>query len=1344
MKILKKSMAALLAMAMILGSLIPGLNLNTQVSAAGRKRVEISNPYSTVDWDKFDQYKANFHSHTTESDGVNEPYEMIEEHYAQGYDIVAITDHDHKSTTIDRTDTNKTYVSAERKAEMEAGAGRNGRKIVFIPYCNEHSVHDHLNSFWTNTPVNNTGAILEGSIDKAQGLGGITHINHPGRYTGGDNTANKGADGEAASNDPKHINKYLDLFNKYDSLVGMEIINKKDGDSYSDRILWDNLLKESMPKRPIWGFSNDDNHSIAKTGFSYNMMLLPENNEENIRYSMENGTFYAVAKVCHRELGDDFEAKGETPKITNISVDKSKSSITIDAENYNTIQWIADGKVIGEGNSIDLLENVDKINGYVRANIMGDGGIAFTQPFGLKVVEENGPIINPYSDVDWNTFNQYKANFHSHTNESDGGNSPKQMIEHHYDLGYDVIAMTDHNHLFTAIDRTDREKEYVTSERRAEMEAGVDREGRGIYFIENSEEQSRHDHVNTFWTEYTNPEKGANMEESIKQAHELGGISHINHPGRYTGGVYDQDDGSYGKMVSSTPATISKYMNLFNKYDSLVGMEIINKKDGDSFSDRILWDNLLSVSMPNRPIWGFSNDDNHSMDATGFSYNMLLMPENTPEETRYAMESGNFYAVAKVSRRELGRDFKAEGPTPTITNISVDQGNLSISIDAENTDKIQWIADGEVIAEGKTLNINDHKGQIFNYVRANLIGKGGIAFTQPFGTNIDSIKPVEFVELFLDSDDYELDSSLDEKATLDVFGRDTKFEEVSIDLKDVKFHVEDETVVKVDEKGEVTIVTKPEDKSSTKIYATATIDGKEYKSNTIEITLKTPYELPNGADIYAINNGNDDVEENLDTGSMYMDSSDLEIAYDGDVRQEIGLRFNDIKIPAGKKLKEAFVQFATDETKSSKNVDPFNVKISGELTANSKEFIEEDKNVSSRTHTKAEVVWKDIPKWTMEGEAGKAQRTPDLSSIIKEIIGQKDFKSGNSLSIFLSGEGVRCADAFEDKNSIPAKLVLVFEEEETTKPSKPNYPGVPKDPTNPTDSTKPTAPSDVKVETDRIKGQDRYETAIEISKKTFKKADNVILASGGDYPDALTASVLAGMKNAPVLLVNESSLKSVVKELERLEAKNITVVGGKDSVAKDIENTLTGSYKVDRVFGQDRYETAKKVYDLVLSLGGNKEQVIVADGRNYPDALAAGSFGAKSKTPIILAKGDIIPSMSNLPKKAIIVGGKTSVGKAVENLFDKTERIAGKDRYETSVLLAKRFFPESKTIILASGQVYADALTASVLGSTNDYPIILTRRDYLEKSVKDYIAEEKIEKILIVGGKSTISTFLGK
>lgn len=395
-KMLRKTTAALMAAAVLAGTFVTGVSAEER---SGVLDFTIDSPYASVDWDTYGQYKADFHAHSNESDGSPQPYETIEEHYKKGYDILALTDHNVCNTTWNRKDDptgkDREYLTDQRLSEITYGTDRDNRGMVAIMNSDEQSVSDHLNTFFT--PFNNEhGATLESNIAKTQELGGICHINHPGRYTGGKNTS--GTAGEEASNNPETIKKYTDLFMKYDAVVGMEIINKLDGDSYSDRILWDNILKETMPEgRFVWGFSNDDTHSTAATGHSYNMMLLPSNNPENVRKSMENGTFYASAKVAKREgytitdlsVINDYQP----PIITNIQVDNDEDTITINGEYYNQVEWIADGKVIATGNTIDLNDHEGEINSYVRAQLKGNEGISFTQPFGVTTANSGNAAV---------------------------------------------------------------------------------------------------------------------------------------------------------------------------------------------------------------------------------------------------------------------------------------------------------------------------------------------------------------------------------------------------------------------------------------------------------------------------------------------------------------------------------------------------------------------------------------------------------------------------------------------------------------------------------------------------------------------------------------------------------------------------------------------------------------------------------------------------------------------------------------------------------------------------------------------------------------------------------------
>ena len=348
-------------------------------------------------------------------------------------------------------------------------------------------------------------------------------------------------------------------------------------------------------------------------------------------------------------------------------------------------------------------------------------------------------IISPYSGVNWETFGQYKAALHVHTTRSDGGNTLAQMVEVHYEQGFDILAITDHNVLNESWITGSGA---LTPERYAIITAGTDRGGRGMLRIPAANEQGRGSganaihHLNTFFAPFNNPTGlpvgFEGLRRNVAAAQELGGFSRVNHPGRYTGGMAG---GEAGAAASNNPATIQQYVDLFMEFppETLIGMEIINKADGESVSDRILWDNILKQTMPERPVWGFSDDDSHGVNAVGYSFNMFVMERNDLDNFKSAIVNGNFYAVARAARRELGQTFLGRGPTPVITNIAVNERATTITITAENIHRIDWIADGVMIARGSTLRLKDHKEQIGSYVRANLIGPGGIAFTQPFG-----------------------------------------------------------------------------------------------------------------------------------------------------------------------------------------------------------------------------------------------------------------------------------------------------------------------------------------------------------------------------------------------------------------------------------------------------------------------------------------------------------------------------------------------------------------------------------------------------------------------------------
>jgi len=146
-----------------------------------------------------------------------------------------------------------------------------------------------------------------------------------------------------------------------------------------------------------------------------------------------------------------------------------------------------------------------------------------------------------------------------------------------------------------------------------------------------------------------------------------------------------------------------------------------------------------------------------------------------------------------------------------------------------------------------------------------------------------------------------------------------------------------------------------------------------------------------------ITNGNDSVEDQLSRG-MYMGSSDLEFPNDGGL-QVIGLRFLNVEVPKGANIVEAHIVFTCDEVNSD---DPVYLIVEGELVPDAEPFQATDYNVSDRTRTVAQVEWEPEHYPT----AGEKHQTSDIAPVIKEIIDQDGWASGNALAIIISDNPV--------------------------------------------------------------------------------------------------------------------------------------------------------------------------------------------------------------------------------------------------------------------------------------------------------------------------------------------------
>jgi len=171
----------------------------------------------------------------------------------------------------------------------------------------------------------------------------------------------------------------------------------------------------------------------------------------------------------------------------------------------------------------------------------------------------------------------------------------------------------------------------------------------------------------------------------------------------------------------------------------------------------------------------------------------------------------------------------------------------------------------------------------------------------------------------------------------------------------------------------------------------------------------------------AIASGNDDVEQR-GGGRIAIDSSDLELTFDSNVNQVVGLRFDEINIPQGANIVRAYLQFQTDEI----STETTSLEIHGVASDNAGPWQRTRFNVSARPRTNASVSWSP-DAWNQRGRSGSEQRSPNLAALIEEITGRQGWRPGNALSFIIEGTGERVAEAYEGSRTGAARLLVEYE-----------------------------------------------------------------------------------------------------------------------------------------------------------------------------------------------------------------------------------------------------------------------------------------------------------------------------
>lgn len=414
-------------------------------------------------------------------------------------------------------------------------------------------------------------------------------------------------------------------------------------------------------------------------------------------------------------------------------------------------------------------------------------GVMAAKPFLLfgslnastAITDSHAALINPYEQIDWDSFRQYKAALHVHTIQSDGRHWLDYVVNSYRKAGYSIMAITDH-------DRT--EPNYHTRPTGGREKARLPIEAASPY-PKDPKPDNYPANTTWQWTDY-----GCSSPENLGmigiEGNELSNGHHINsffNDTGFTKDDFDEKKDSWedyelksvmnrnGYAVINHPMTkiqdhrkpLKWYVDLFKRHSSdyLLGIEITNTYDLEVMEEDLnLWDNMLAMLMPQRTVWGFGTDDMHGLNYPIQAYSSLCLSELSSESVKKAMKQGHFFACRSSRRIDYRHDATStvagrvlanrDGMDifPVVERIDIDRAKGCITISATNCDEIRWISSpksipdldnvnktlepGNVVAVGNSLNYLKTPN-IKGYVRAELRRNDGEhmqrTFTNPFG-----------------------------------------------------------------------------------------------------------------------------------------------------------------------------------------------------------------------------------------------------------------------------------------------------------------------------------------------------------------------------------------------------------------------------------------------------------------------------------------------------------------------------------------------------------------------------------------------------------------------------------
>ncbi|MDR1563488.1 MAG: cell wall-binding repeat-containing protein [Oscillospiraceae bacterium] len=298
----------------------------------------------------------------------------------------------------------------------------------------------------------------------------------------------------------------------------------------------------------------------------------------------------------------------------------------------------------------------------------------------------------------------------------------------------------------------------------------------------------------------------------------------------------------------------------------------------------------------------------------------------------------------------------------------------------------------------------------------------------------------------------------------------------------------------------------------------------------------------------------------------------------------------------------------------------------------------------------------------------------------------------------------------------------------------------------------------------RYSGGTRIDTATAIATAGWPSgANTVVLASGWNFADALAGGPLAYALDAPILLTKGAALEpAVLSALDNLKPQNIVILGGGSSISVAIEDTLKKAYpSVIRYAGSGRIETAVaiaaalKESEELAGAGTSFDSAFIADGYNFPDALAVSSVAAikghpilftNSKDPNVLHAATSNYITNNGIVNVVVIGGSSTVSNKVYTILQNEkglaslERVSGSNRYSTAAAIYTKYSSifSGTSLCITTGANFPDALAGSSYAAKIKAPLFLMDTGRYEATIRTLALTPSFSNIYVFGGSSSL------